>query len=226
MKKINKYYTVNVMFAIFILSANCIQAQNFEDKTVDAIIVTPVSLVSFNANKVNSDITLSWKTATEINNSHFVIERSTNGVEFSSIGQTAGRGNSNVVNSYSFTDLNTPNVNLYYRLQQVDFNANKSYSAIVLVRTTKNLQPTLSIFPNPVQHHKANINTSNIANGRYTLSVKSVDGKNILYSVENIIANNQAFQLQLPESIQSGVYLLQITNNVGTVNLSQKLVLQ
>jgi large repetitive protein len=226
MKKNLVNYKWTFVFTLFFVSTNFVQAQNFEDKTVDAIVTTPVRLISFSAAKSNNDIIITWKTASEINNSHFIIERSTNGVDFTSIAQIVGRGNSNIVNDYSFTDVNTPKLNLYYRLQQVDFNADKSYSIIVLVKTFKDAQPTISIYPNPVQQRIASITTSNIASGKYILSIKSLDGKHILHNVESIIATNQVFQLLLPEAIPSGIYLLQITNNVSTVNLSQKLVLQ
>ncbi len=213
------------LIAIFCCS-NIVTAQNFEDKTIDVVIVAPVKLLSFNATKSNNDIKVVWKTATETDNSHFIVERSSNGVDFVNVGQVAGNNNSNVVHNYSFTDVNTPNVNLYYRLQQVDFSTTKSYSTIVLVKSSKSTQAAISIFPNPVKQNKASLSVSNINNGTYLVSVKSLDGKNVLFSTENAIVNNQPFQLLLPETILKGLYIIQVSNNTGTVNLTQKLLLQ
>ena len=64
---------------------------------------------------------LSWKTASEINNSHFEIERSNNGKDFIKIGEIAGQGTSNSTKRYQFTDKNPGSAQQYYRLKQVDF---------------------------------------------------------------------------------------------------------
>jgi hypothetical protein len=226
MKKNIKYFKINIAFVLFLFTHNFVNAQNFEDKTIDVIVVAPVKLLSFNATKNSNNIIVTWKTATETDNSHFVVERSTNGVDFVSIGQVAGNNNSNVVNNYSFTDVNTPNVNLFYRLQQVDFSTAKTYSTIVLVKSSNSTQAAISIFPNPVKQNKASLSVSNIINGTYLVSVKSLDGKNVLFSTENAIVNNQPFQLLLPQTILKGLYIIQVSNNSGTVNLTQKLLLQ
>ena len=191
MNKINLFLKANTIILFVLLLTTSSKAQNFEDKTLDAASVTPVTLISIDAARSKNDIVVTWKTATEINNSHFIIERSTNGIDFTSVGQVLGTGNSNIIMNYSFNDAKAPSVKLYYRLQQVDFNGRFEYSPIVLVTVGKDLQSLFTIYPNPVENRKAIINTGNAAIGKYFISVKSIDGKSVFYKNENVIANNQ-----------------------------------
>lgn len=220
-----KYLKINLILSFVLLITNLSLAQNFEDKTVD-FTVLPVSLISFDATKSNTDVIVVWKTATEYNNSHFVIERSTNGIDFKKVGQVTGAGNSTNINNYYYKDANTPLVNLFYRLQQVDYNGGFNYSPIVVVKNGKNVQPLFSVFPNPIQNRIVNITTGKIDNGKYFFSVKGLDGKTVYNYEQNIIATNQLIKFNLPTRIPTGIYMLQIMNGQGTINETQKIIVQ
>ena len=83
--------------------------------------VLPVELVDF-AGKAQDDNTvlLSWSTASELHNDYFEVMRSTDAIDWETIGKVNGNGNSNQLISYQFID-NHPKDNInYYRLKQVD----------------------------------------------------------------------------------------------------------
>ena len=82
----------------------------------------PLSITAFSGEKVDKTThKLAWTTASEFNNAFFSIERSDNGVNFKSIGETKGAGTSSTPQYYAFFDKNPlPSVN-YYRLKQTDF---------------------------------------------------------------------------------------------------------
>ncbi len=82
---------------------------------------TPVELVSFNASVKNNSVLLSWKTATEVNNYGFEVERSSNNETFTRYSFVQGSGNSNSDKHYSFTDKNLQNGTYYYRLKQIGY---------------------------------------------------------------------------------------------------------
>lgn len=107
----------------------------------------PIELLSFEAKCDNSETTLYWQTSSEINNDYFVIEKSTDGEDFFSIGNVIGAGNSNSIIDYSFTDDDILNQTAYYRLKQIDFNGEHSYSNIIATSCSSN---NLNIYPNPV----------------------------------------------------------------------------
>lgn len=88
----------------------------------------PVSWLQFDGKARDGVVHLDWSTASETNNSHFVVERSINLQEIRSIGTVQGSGNSTLVNQYAFSDMNPPAGTVYYRLKQVDFNGASDYS--------------------------------------------------------------------------------------------------
>jgi uncharacterized protein (DUF1501 family) len=56
----------------------------------------PVELLYFTAKTIGSQSVLEWKTASEFNNSHFDIERSTDAIQFKKIGEVPGNGDSSI----------------------------------------------------------------------------------------------------------------------------------
>jgi len=127
----------------------------------------PVELTSFTANVSGSQVTLNWKTATEVNNFGFEVERSLSSHSSSlnghsltevweTIGFVAGSGNSNSVKEYSFTDnLNHSSIQSFnhsfrYRLKQIDNDGTFAYSKEIEV---ENLRPSTfdlrQNYPNP-----------------------------------------------------------------------------
>lgn len=100
--------------------------------------VLPVELLSFDAKPDGSRVELSWKTAAEINNDYFTIERSPDGKNFSPAGKVQGAGNSNVVLQYNYTDKpetfsSRAETIFHYRLKQTDYDGKYGYSPVVAV---------------------------------------------------------------------------------------------
>ncbi len=90
----------------------------------------PVELHSFGAIRNNDKVILNWQTDTEINNLGFEVQKQT-GETWEKIGFVNGKGNSNVKNEYSFTDINKSIEKTAYRLKQVDTDGQFSFSEII-----------------------------------------------------------------------------------------------
>ena len=114
--------------------------------------VLPVTLVSFTAKAVLNEgtygVVLTWKTAAEINNDFFTIERSIDGVNFEEVLRMTGAGISTEINNYFAVDEYPYKGVSYYRLKQTDFNGAYEYFDMVSVNVS-NLDD-LILFPNPV----------------------------------------------------------------------------
>lgn len=99
----------------------------------------PVELTSFSANSAKNTVVLNWKTATEVNNYGFEIERSfadmNPGQEWEALVFVPGYGNSNSPKSYQFVDEQPPAGPLNYRLKQIDTDGKFEYSEILRVET-------------------------------------------------------------------------------------------
>lgn len=102
---------------------------DFQDITITGTVL-PVELLKFDAKKVSQNTHLAWSTASETNNAHFVVERGADGRTFSEIGRVAGAGTVRETREYTFIDEQPlPGAN-YYRLRQVDFDGQFSFSPV------------------------------------------------------------------------------------------------
>ena len=225
MKTLYKYQIIIAVILLSITHSNTIQAQAFEDRTIDAVIVTPVSLISFKATKQNTAVLVTWAITMEQDNSHFVIQRSIDGVSFVAIAQVASRGNTNNLSTYNFTDVNTPNTNIYYRLQQVDLNGQYTYSQVLQVRNATMQQVIVSVVPNPSVSKKVNVTISQATAGQYTVNIKNIQGVSVVSKTILIATANYALSIQLPRSIHKGIYLLQVINS-DAIQLTKKIVIE
>lgn len=90
--------------------------------SVDATL--PVELNSFTSLVNGRNVTLSWTTNSEQNNSGFQVERSTVTDIWYNIGFVSGSGNLNTPVSYAYEDSNLKSGRYKYRLKQIDYNGN------------------------------------------------------------------------------------------------------
>ncbi len=97
--------------------------------------VLPVELTSFTATVLKNAATLAWKTATEVNNYGFDVERrvvesvSSGIVEWTKVGFVKGNGTSSSAHSYSYTDASVASGTYAYRLKQIDNSGSYKYSS-------------------------------------------------------------------------------------------------
>jgi hypothetical protein len=96
----------------------------------------PVNWLSFTGRAIHGNVELNWSTASELNNSHFEIQRSANAIDFSTIGSVVAGTNPSVVNNYQFLDVNPLIGVSYYRLKQVDIDGKYSFSSIIQINGT------------------------------------------------------------------------------------------
>ena len=106
--------------------------------------ILPVNLLSFDGKLDNGTALLEWKTTSENNSSHFDIEKSTDGVNYSKIGKVTAAGTSASEKKYSFRDVKLSASN-YYRLNMNDKDGRNKNSNVVLIRTNPAKQKVLLI---------------------------------------------------------------------------------
>lgn len=107
----------------------------------------PVKLSSFNAVGLQNQVNLNWVTASEINSHSFEIERSVDGVNFTSVAIVNAKGVSGRISNYQTVDRNLPTSSvLFYRIKSVSIGGGFEYSAVQRV-SLRNV--SLSISPNP-----------------------------------------------------------------------------
>ena len=185
--------------------------------------VMPVELTSFTAKNLGDRITLTWRTATEVNNMGFEVERRINNSAWKKLKSINGNENSNSPNKYSFTDVNPGNGKIEYRLKQIDISGNYKYSNTVEVITVVPSKFELAQnYPNPF--NPSTVIKYSLAKPVFvTIKIYDELGKEITTLVnENKDAGfyNVTFNAS---GMPSGVYLYKI--NAGTFNEAKKLIL-
>ena len=112
-------------------------------------VILPVELASFTGSCTGSTIELQWKTATELNNSGFEVEKKVSG-KWQMLGFVKGAGTSNAAHSYSFADKNISSGTVSYRLMQTDHNGKTQYSQTITVNANVVKEFALrQNYPNP-----------------------------------------------------------------------------
>lgn len=113
----------------------------------------PVQLLSFTAEATRQgSVELVWKTASEINNDFFTVERSADLRHWKEIIHVPGAGNSTVYQSYFATDEAPLQVFSYYRLKQTDFDGTTTYSHVETVAPPGKDAAAVVVYPNPVSN--------------------------------------------------------------------------
>ena len=95
----------------------------------------PVTLTNFNGKLQNGFVNLNWQTSQEINTSHFEVEYSNNGNNFTKVTELAASGNATTTKSYTAThEINKTASIHYYRLKMIDKDGKFTYSNIVALK--------------------------------------------------------------------------------------------
>jgi photosystem II stability/assembly factor-like uncharacterized protein len=172
----------------------------------------PVELVSFTAEVYGGNVNLSWITATEINNSGFAIERRNTGNEqWTNVGFVNGNGNSTEIRYYSFTDNSVSVGEYFYRLKQLDYNGNFTYSKEVEITILPVSEYTLKQnYPNPFNP------STKIAFSIPSSSFVSLKVFDILGNEINTLVNREltqgSYEVQFNGTdLPSGVYFYNLT---------------
>lgn len=114
---------------------------------VDVTTVLPVELTYFDAHLTSQEsVALTWQTLVEINSSHFIVEKSYDGENWSFLDKVSAAGNTNAEQNYRLLDTEPYIGNTYYRLHQEDFNGTSN----IVGEDVVYLAPRLSLYPNPV----------------------------------------------------------------------------
>jgi hypothetical protein len=178
----------------------------------------PVELVSIDAKQENDYVILTWKTATEINNHGFEIERLAKQVSnnWVKIGFVQGNGTSNSSHLYSFTDKEALSGVLSYRLKQIDNDGKaKYYDAVSLTAGAPKDYKLMQNSPNPFNPSTA-IKFQLPVNSVVTLKVYDMLGKEIATLLnESRQAGSHIIYWNGKDnngnSVSSGIYLYKLT---------------
>jgi hypothetical protein len=187
----------------------------------------PITLIHFDAEPIAQDnVRVEWTTVEEIGNAYFSIERSADGINFETIAQLDGAGNSDTIREYQYIDQNPVNGQSFYRLRQTDFNGTYETSEVVRVLLKKEVQaPTMSLYPNPARAGETLSISYKIEEDQYMrFSMISADGHITMEEERFMKASEDNISLST-QGLSKGLHILRVIDQSQNV-ISLKILIQ
>ncbi|MEO5980377.1 MAG: T9SS type A sorting domain-containing protein [Chryseolinea sp.] len=168
----------------------------------------PVSLVDFKVHYESPVVVASWKTATELNNDHFTLERSGPNLSFQDIVHIRGAGTSTTLLSYQATD-DGPIAGLsYYRLKQTDHDGTSEYSSVKSIYIPYG-EHAITISPNPSSGKQFLINVPDPSAKLDYVEILSQTGDMLRKETPESKTGN-SYSMSFEKPLAAGLYLLRI----------------
>ncbi|MFN3874122.1 MAG: T9SS type A sorting domain-containing protein, partial [Ignavibacterium sp.] len=194
--------------------------------------IIPVELVSFSAEVIGNNVELKWTTASEINNRGFEIQRCLTQtlsegegfMDWMILAFVQGIGTSTEINSYEFVDQNLEPGNYSYRLKQIDYDGNYTFSNIVDVEIFQPAEFRLEQnYPNPF-NPSTKISWQSPVGSWQTIKLYDIMGREIETIVDGYYEAGSHSKLYIVNSsLPSGVYFYRL--QAGNFSAIKKMIL-
>ncbi|MBL6667272.1 MAG: T9SS type A sorting domain-containing protein [Crocinitomicaceae bacterium] len=177
----------------------------------------PVDLISFNGQCLGDVVGLNWSTASENNSAYFDVEKSQNGIDWSVIHSETAAGNSSAQIDYEYVDFEKTLGDVYYRLNQVDFDGNSEYYDPIQVNCGQ-IENVLMTFPNPSNENFTIALMNELLIGDVSAKLIDASGKVADQKELSVKPGMNHFPWSLA-SLQEGVYFILISGPEHVVTI-------
>jgi len=176
----------------------------------------PVTLIEIRGQLNDKNVLLNWKTSFEQNSSYFEIQKSTDGINFNTIGSINAAGNSSVQRNYHLTDYHINQFN-YYRLKMTDTDGKFVYSKIILIKNPFD-QQDVWIIKNPVTN-SIQLRLAKLPLNKVQIDLITISGVKLLHRE---FSRSSEITLDISGTyLPAGIYLLRV--NVDGELFSKKI---
>jgi hypothetical protein len=166
----------------------------------------PVELTSFTGTCVEDGISqITWSTASEFNSKHFIVQRSTDGVQYTAIAVIPAAGFSTQPRNYSITDTSVNANSSYYRLIEVDFNNQQTIYSFIQVKCNE-VNGIHVFYTQP----KVTVEVVSTKDKQVGFNVYEVSGKLLHAETKQIVRGYNRFDLSMQDKLAKGIYIIQM----------------
>lgn len=171
------------------------------------LIVTPVRFVTVAAEEVSQGVKVSWAVAEEDNVSHYLVEKSYDGRNFSLAGSVDAKPTATGRNQYAYTDITNVTDKIFYRIRQVDNDQHYTYSSMVMVKASPGKK--IQAWPVPAENE---VNITIIATSAQATAIELLDinGRKMVSKPIHLSAGNNALSLNQLRQYGKGTYFIKI----------------
>lgn len=161
----------------------------------------PITLQNFNAELLDNNVIIEWRTSSEINNEYFTVERSANSKNWDEIQKIEGAGMSTNSIDYQVIDSSPLDGISYYRLKQTDYDGTSTYSKTKFVNYI-NKEKQIVLYPKPASNYIS------IKSDEEVLKINILDASGQIIKV----FTNCVGRMDI-SSIQPGLYYVEVINS-------------
>jgi hypothetical protein len=184
-------------------------------------VTLPVTLKSFDAKLVSGKASLKWVSSAEVNFSHYSVQRSFDGRDFSDV--TMIMSDAKKLNDVSYTyseNIGKATGLIYYRLKMVDIDGKYKYSAIrILKMDASGAALTLSTYPNPVANELRITIPAQWQDRKVVYDMFNTEGKIVKRQVSERASQTEVLYLS---DVNVGSYVIRLSS--GDQSLAQQIV--
>ncbi|MEM7041043.1 MAG: T9SS type A sorting domain-containing protein, partial [Bacteroidota bacterium] len=174
----------------------------------------PVELAAFTGRGVDRGNLLEWRTVSEGAATHFVVERSSDGTYFESIGAVETAGDMNTGSGYEFVD-ETVTGDAHYRLRMVEPGFSDVLSEVIFLARGDRGFAVSSVYPHPVQHQMhVDLGLEQAAEVEFT--VVDLWGRSVMQQIKSCTAGPQTIDIETAQ-LAAGTYVLIVRNGLDEV---------
>ena len=184
---------------------------SYADVTPSAVVVAtppestlPVRLSgSFTAQADGNRAKLAWATASENDNSYFIVERSLDGINYTFISKENSKGNSSTYITYDHHPNSGTN---YYKLSQTDKDGKTEVLGLTSLKLGISAVASLIIYPNPTTD-KIFVNLNNYSK---VVNISLIDNTGKQVYSETVSGGVSNYQIQINQKLTRGMYFINV----------------
>jgi len=182
---------------------------------VNKACTLPVEWLGITAQRAASHVVVKWSVASELNNERYEVQRSLDGINFTTVGIVPGKGTYSAYAEYEFADYTAEKGTLYYRVVQYDYNGQSTQSKVVKADQAFGSLNTMVLYPNPTNGQFVITLTSNEEfTGVALVKVFNMLGQEIDTTTVDASVLSTGLSLDA-SSYPQGSYLVKVTTNEG-----------
>jgi hypothetical protein len=185
------------------------------------VSVLPVNLVSFQGNLNNNKVILQWTVAENETDDRFEIERSVDGINFTTAALVFTSEKAGSENYMFYENLNNTGNKIYYRLKMYDKSQAINYSKILTFQTKVNNSKGIKIVSNPVTD-KLSFSFHSDSNQQANVKIYDTHGRLQMNRAINTYEGSNLVSLSLTSAFSPGIYVIELST--GAENLTAKFI--
>lgn len=176
-------------------------------------VLLPIELANFHVSKAADGVKIQWETISEVNVDYVSVEKSTDGMSFTSIHRELSNGDAYEHNTYEVMDKGLVSGINYYRLKTVDLNGEIEYSEIksISLRGEDSLE-SINVYPTITDGNMISIDLSGVKSDNVNMRLINSQGTQLM-NINYIGGQEQSIDVA---SLPQGLYFIMLDNGIST----------